>query len=103
MILADFLDLSQDVSAEDFVELLLCMTISVDDIVPLLFILIHLQLVFDTLTVVLEIFSGLIDTLEEVHHVPQSNIDLHFVHVLEDLRSLDLALDLQCDFRSVHS
>jgi len=62
-----------------------------------------LQLVLDALTVIFEVFSGFIDTLEEVHHISEANVDFHFIHILEDLCSFDLALDLQRNLRSIHT
>lgn len=69
LILADLLYLSKDISSEDFVKLLLGMAISIDDVLPLLLILLNLQLIFNALAVILKVFGGFIDTLEKVHHV----------------------------------
>lgn len=103
LILTDLLDLSQDIRPEDLVKLLLGMTVPIDNILPFLLILINLQLILDTLTIILKVFSGFIDALEEVHHIPESDIDLHLVHILEDFCGLDLALDLQGDLWPIHA
>lgn len=63
----------------------------------------QLEFILDALAVVFEVFSGLVDALEEVHHVAQTNIDFHLVHVLEDLSCFDLALNLQGNLWSVHT
>lgn len=103
LILADLLDLSQDIRPEDLVKLLLGVTVPIDDILPFLLILIDLQLILNTLAIILKVFSGLIDALEEVHHIPESDIDLHFVHILEDFCGFDLALDLEGDLWPIHA
>ena len=81
------------------------MLISADNVFSLLLrhLLGDLQLILYALTVVLKVFSGFIYSLEEVHHVSEADIDLHLVHILEDLSSFDLALNLQCDLRSIHA
>jgi hypothetical protein len=53
--------------------------------------------------VVVEIFSGLVQTFEEVHHVSKSNVDLKLIDVLEDLSSFDFAVDIEGDFRAVEA
>lgn len=62
-----------------------------------------MQLVLDALTVIFEVLSGLIYALEEVHHVSETNVDLHLIHILENLSSFDLALNLKGDLWSIHA
>lgn len=80
------------------------MIVAVNNLLPFIFrqILLKLQFIFNILTVIFKIFSSLIDPLEEIHHISQADIDLHLIHILEDLSGFDFALDLQGNFRTVH-
>lgn len=64
--------------------------------------LINLGLVFRAV-VVIKIFSGFIETLEEIHHVPQSNIDFQIVDVFENLSTFAFAMNILGVFRSVEA
>lgn len=51
----------------------------------------------------LHILSSLVDPLEKVHQVSQSDIDLHLIHVLENFSSLVFALNSQGYLGPVHA
>lgn len=105
LVLTHLLDLSEDVCSEYLVELGLGVVVPVDDVIAFLFreIFWDLKVVLNALAVILEVFSGFVDALEEIHHVSKADIDLHLIHVLEDLCRLYFALNLQANFRSVHA
>jgi len=53
--------------------------------------------------VIIEIFSGLVKTFEEVHHISQSDINLEFIDVFENFSCLDLAIDVESYFRAIEA
>ena len=97
LVLADLLDLAKDSGVLRLLELLLGPHVALGQ---LLIVQFRLDLL---LVVILEAFSGLVESLEVVHHVSQPDIDFQLVDVLEDLSGLDLAADVEGDLRPVEA
>lgn len=55
------------------------------------------------LVVVIKVFRGLVESLEEVHHVSEPNVDLKLIDVVEDIRRLDLAVNIKSYLRTVET
>lgn len=89
LVFTDLLDVTQDVACVTFVVLFLCQIISVLVLLVINFWLILIPVI------ILETFSGFIKAFEEVHHVPESNIDLKFIDGFEDLSGLNLGIDIE--------
>jgi hypothetical protein len=97
LVLANLLDLAEDGGVLGLLEFLLGPNIAIGKFFVLKLNL-HLLLV-----VIFEAFSGLVQSLEEIHHVSQSDVDFQFIDVLEDLSCFDLAVDVEADLRSVEA
>lgn len=50
-----------------------------------------------------EVFSGIVQALEEMHHVPQSDVHLHLVHAFEYFSGFDFTVDKQGNLWPVKS
>lgn len=78
-------------------ELLTCNIVSV-----LLFYIFDFGL-FLLLVVIIKVFSSLVQTFEEVHHVSEPYINLKFINILENLSCLDFAIDVEGNFRTIEA
>ena len=106
LVLAVLFHFPKYVSAKYFVEFLSCYLITCNYILLLLGFKgsqnLAADFVFNCLAIVLYIFSSFVNSLEESHHVPQSNIVFHFVNVLKNLVSFDFALNCKSNLGPVH-
>lgn len=58
---------------------------------------------FLLLVIIIKVFSSLVQTFEEVHHVPEPYINLKFINILENLSCFDFAIDVEGNFRSIEA
>ena len=97
LILTNFPDVSQDGRKLIFVELLFGSYVSGFNI-----LLLYIRFLF-RLVVVVKVFCSLIKSFEEIHHVPQPDIDFQVVNVFENLCAFDFAVDILSIFRPVEA
>ena len=94
MVFTNFLDVSKYDGSKYLEKLLFGVVVPLQDCILLILVLnvgdVELALL---LVVDLEILSCIIQSLEEMHNVTKPDVDLHLVHVLEDLSGFYFAVN----------